>query len=295
MARFSTELQGWNLDWGIRLALSYMRAEGRIHPRLMFTFDSSTAIPERRIKIVQLYMGLSFQNELVGTGWVREPGREIDSSPRDLTFMVPIAHHAIHFVHDYVRDHEVQFTLQFSGAIFARDDRPRDRWIGTPEMKSGEWFFVPIRETNLVINVPRSDWVKYVLEPTGFGNYILMEMPVPSVPDRKRWENALAHLAQAEQQFALGIDPGVFQNCRAAFESLEGFPTEIFATVKDEDKRKAVDAVLRKAQDFFHSGRHVSKAGPQEGLFPVDHRDAEFALALTRSFLIYIAKLLVRT
>jgi len=41
-------------------------------------------------------------------------------------------------------------------------------------------FFVPIRETNLVINVPRSDWAKNVLEPVGFGNYILMEIPIPT-------------------------------------------------------------------------------------------------------------------
>jgi hypothetical protein len=158
-------------------------------------------------------------------------------------------------------------------------------------MQPGKWFLAPIRDTNLVVNIPRSDWVKYVLEPVGFGNYVLMEMPVPSVPDRERWRTALEHLTQAGEQFALGNDPGVFQYCRAAFESLEGFPKNIFAAVEDEEKRKSVDTLLKESQHYFHSGRHISETG---GMFPVDHRDAEFALALARFFMAYIAKLLTR-
>ncbi len=291
MDRFSTDLMGWNLDWGVRLTLSHVRAEGRIHPRLMFTFESRTPARERRMRIVQLNVGLSFQNEVLGMGWSREPGREIDSFGTDLTFVVPLMHRAIHFVHEHVRDHEIQFTLQFSGATFARDDRPREKWQGAPEMESGKWFFNPIREANLVMNLAGSDWVKYVLEPVGFGNYILMEMPVPTVPDRKRWEDALTHLTQAEQQFALGNDPGVFQYCRAMIESLEGYPKRIFAALGDEEKRQKVDALLDQAGKYFHAGRHVSKTGPQQGEFPVDHRDAEFALALAKFFLAYVAKL----
>ena len=225
MARFSTDLRLWNLPWGVRLALSHVRAEGRIYPRVLFTFDARTLIPECKIQIAQLYVGLSFQNEVLGVGWASEVGREVDSSDmnNNLTFPVPITHHAISFVHERLRDHEIQFTLQFNGATFARDDRPKEKWQGgAPGMESGKWFFAPIQDVNLVIGVARSDWLKNVLEPVGFGNYVLMEMPVPAVPDRKRWENALAHLAQAEQQFALGNDPGVFQNCRAAFEALEG-------------------------------------------------------------------------
>ncbi len=292
MARFSTDLMGWNLDWGVKLTLSHVRAEGRIYPRLTFTFESRTPTPERRLRIAQLNVGLSFQNEILGMGWVREPGREVDSFGTDLTLVVPVTHHAIQFVQQYVRDHEIQFTLQFSGAIFARDDRPREKWQGPPELESGKWFFVPIQEINLVIIMARSDWVKYVLEQVGFGNYMLMEMPVPTVPDRKRWEDAIKHLTHAEQQFALGNDPGVFQYCRAMIESLGGYPKQIFAALGDEEKRQKIDALLDQTGKYFHAGRHVSKTGPQQGEFPVDHRDAEFALALAKFFLAYIAKLL---
>jgi hypothetical protein len=292
MARFSTDLVLWNLPWGLRLTFSYMRADGRISPRIVFTFDARTLIPEQRMQIAQLNVWLSFQNEVLAMGWVREVGRELDSSDQSLTFVVPITHPAIHFVLEHLRDHEIQLTLQFSGAMFARDDRPLAQWQGgTPGMQPGKWFLAPIRDTNLVVNIPRSDWVKYVLEPVGFGNYVLMEMPVPSVPDRERWRTALEHLTQAGEQFALGNDPGVFQYCRAAFESLEGFPKNIFAAVEDEEKRKSVDTLLKESQHYFHSGRHISETG---GMFPVDHRDAEFALALARFFMAYIAKLLTR-
>ncbi len=58
------------------------------------------------------------------------------------------------------------------------------------------------------------------------------------------------------------------------------------------EKRQKIDALLDQTGKYFHAGRHVSKTGPQQGEFPVDHRDAEFALALAKFFLAYIAKLL---
>lgn len=51
--------------------------------------------------------------------------------------------------------------------------------------------------------------------------------------------------------------------------------------------------LLKQAKSYFNSGRHVSKSdSSQEGSFPVDHRDAEFALYLSRIFLAYTVKLL---
>ncbi len=292
---FSIDLRASTLTW-INLTLSSVRAEGHIHPRMVLTFDARTP-PEqhRQARIIQLTVGLSFQNELLGTGWAREPGREVGSFGTHLTFVVPLTRNAIRFVNERAQGHEIQLTLQFNGVIFAKDDRPEQEWEGLPVIDPGKWFFTPVEEANLGISIPRSSWIKDVLEKIGFGKYILFELPIPEVPDPKRWEKALAHLNSAEEQYALGNDPAVFQNCRAAFEALKGFPKNVFAAVEDDEKRKAVDTLLETAQHFFHSGRHVSKAGPQEGLFPVDHRDAEFALVLARAFMTYIAKLLVRS
>ncbi len=147
------------------------------------------------------------------------------------------------------------------------------------------WEFAWIQQTPLSIYVPRSDWLKDVLEPIGVGNYVFSEIRVPKVPDRERSEKALKHLRDAEEQFRLGNDPGVFQSCRAVFEEgvLERAPKNIFAAVADEEKRKRGDQLLKEAVAYFHSGRHPSRTGPSQGEFPVDHRDAEFALSLLKS------------
>lgn len=291
----STDLNVSNQNW-IKLTLSSVRAEGHVHPRMVFMFEARTLQQHRHARIVQLDAWLSsLQNEVLGMGGVRELGRQINSFGTSLSFVVPLTHNTIRFINERAQGHEIQLVLQFNGITFAKDDKPDQEWVGLPAIEAGHWFFTPFQEANLGINIPRSSWVKDVLEPIGFGKYILFELPIPEVPDQKRWEKALAHLKSAEEQYALGDDPGVFQNCRAAFEALKGFPKNVFAAIEDEKKREAVDTLLETAQRFFHSGRHVSKAGPQEGLFPVDHRDAEFALVLARAFLTYIAKMLVRT
>lgn len=294
---FSVDLNVSTLNW-IKLTLSSVRAAGRVSPRIVFTFEARTLQQQRQARIVQLDVVVSFvssQNEVLGMGGLRDSGRHVNSFGTTLSLVVPVTHNAIRFVNEHAQGHEIQLALQFNGTAFARDDKPEQAWEGLPVIEAGKWFFTPFQEANLGVNIPRSSWVKDVLEPIGFGKYILFEMPIPEVPDQKRWEKALAHLNSADAQYALGDDPGVFHNCRAAFEALKGFPKNVFATVEDDEKRTAVDTLLREAQQFFHSGRHVSKAGPQEGLFPVDHRDAEFALVLARAFLTYIAKLGVRT
>ena len=61
----------------------------------------------------------------------------------------------------------------------------------------------------------------------------------------------------------------------------------------DGKKREAVDKLLKQTRSYFNSGRHVSKSdGSHKGSFPADHRDAEFALYLSRVFLAHTAKLL---
>lgn len=51
-------------------------------------------------------------------------------------------------------------------------------------------------------------------------------------------------------------------------------------------------AMLDDMRRFFNKGRHVEKEGAGAGEFPVDHRDAEFALSLIKSSVAYLAKLL---
>jgi hypothetical protein len=68
-------------------------------------------------------------------------------------------------------------------------------------------------------------------------------------------------------------------------ETLIGFPTGVYTAVPDGLKSKRINAVAKAIGDYLHAGRHVAKDGPREGEFDVDHRDAQFALALTKSLL----------
>lgn len=71
---------------------------------------------------------------------------------------------------------------------------------------------------------------------------------------------------------------------------MEGAPKNIFDGVADPGKRQALDKLLLQLVAFLHEGRHPSDTGAQQGQFPVDHRDAAFALAMSQFFLSYIAE-----
>lgn len=62
------------------------------------------------------------------------------------------------------------------------------------------------------------------------------------------------------------------------------------AAIADLGKRTALDQLVRQLVNFLHEGRHPSDNGPQQGQFPVDHRDTTFALAMSKFFLSYIAQ-----
>jgi hypothetical protein len=143
--------------------------------------------------------------------------------------------------------------------------------------------------------IPRTEWVSRVIQPLGVDQFVFLEVAIPPAPERERWQRALAHLAEAEQLFRTGNDPEVLQRCYAAFEALEGAPTEIFEAVDDEEKRKQLNKALRSAKEYMHSGRHVAESGASEGAYSVDHRDASFALGQAKVWLSYISHLLQRS
>lgn len=293
----STDLIIERQTWA-KFRFLHLGAAGRVYPRLLFTLETRASLPQRKLRVIQLNGSLSFQSEILGIGWL-EPygpsGTEIDLHDRQVTLTIPVAHLAIQFVQERARGHAIPVELQLWGTAFVRDDTPVQQQDPHSPFSSGQWHFAPFQDSKLSVNIPRSDWVKNVLEPIGFGEYVLMEMPVPKIPERERWETALEHLKRAEEQYGMGNDPGVFQYCRAMVESLEGYPKRIVAGMEDDKKREQIDALLHEAGQYFHAGRHVSKAGPMEGEFPVDHRDAEFALGLAKLSLTYMAKLLAQS
>jgi hypothetical protein len=140
----------------------------------------------------------------------------------------------------------------------------------------------------LDVTIPRSEWISKVLAEIGTESYIWMELPVPALPAEKKWRDALGHLTTAERRFEEGADAEVLRSCHDAFTPLAEGPKGIVPQVADDEKRNAIDVHLRGFRNFLQNGRHPSR---KTGLYTVDHRDAEFALAQTKFWLTYLARL----
>jgi hypothetical protein len=277
----------------VELTYHSLYAVGRVQPRLGFNFHAQVPRHAATIttQIITSEIRLLLGAEVLGHGTKLETGDKLTvDSGRGIACEVFTSREAIHFIEEQFREHTLALTLSIWALLHVRDDGDAPPYNNHYQLH--EWFITPTKTLQLSIPIARSDWVKSILEPLGMGSYVLMEMPVPSIPNRGDWEKALALLEKAEEQHALGNDPGVFSHCRGVFEAIQGAPKHIFDKIPDEHKRTAVDNLLKQAVDYFQHGRHVSKTGPQQGEFAVDHRDAEFALGLAKMFLAYCAKIL---
>jgi hypothetical protein len=283
----------------VELTYNSVAATGRIQPRLVFSFYATL---QRQNVTAQLVYGeakLLVGNERLGSGACAELGETIPFGLHGnkvlLHFELALSREALRYIEEQLRGHTLAISLELRMLLNLRDDNEHPITPSTYPLR--EWFLLSLKPTTVQIPIARSDWVKHILEPLGVGTYVLMEVRIPDVPQRQRWEKALAHLQRAEELFLNGDDPGVLSACRAAFEqgAMEGAPQHIFDKIQDERKRKVVDDLVKQCIDYFHLGRHVSKAGPDQGDFPIDHRDAEFALGLAKMLLSYSALLLVET
>ncbi len=86
-----------------------------------------------------------------------------------------------------------------------------------------------------------------------------------------------------------GEDDAVFHKLRAWLDSLPRAKKEILARIADKDKREHLDDLLLSFGKYLHDGRHVKE---EDGLFPVDHLDAAFALDMTRVLLSHLSLML---
>jgi hypothetical protein len=145
---------------------------------------------------------------------------------------------------------------------------------------------------SLQVAIPRPVWVKQVLEPIGTDQYVLLELPIPPMPTGQRWQAAQEHLARAEARFHEGHDADVLRHCHDAFTALSPKdPTKFVPPVGDDVKMDQVNETLHAFRDFLHRGRHPLRTGDDAGRYDVDHRDAAFALAATKIWLTYLARL----
>jgi len=278
-----------------QLNFSQFTASGRLAPRLIFHVTAQTREKEISARILHLTARIEFNGELFGVGLLFPIGELITHHERQFSLEIQITREELTFIQENFRDHRFSLSLTLSGLMQILDERPLDQRRDGNRSSVGAWDMLPFDHVRWEIGVAQSDWIKNILEPTGFGEYILLNLPLPAPPHRERWQQAIDHLKEAEAQFLLGNDAEVLNRCHAAFETLGRSPAafeQLFAPISDESKRKDINVLLKQTKGYLNAGRHVNRSGEDVGTFAVDHRDAEFAVGMTKLFLNYLAKLL---
>jgi hypothetical protein len=280
---------GSGIGW-LNITSGPVYGRGVVLPRLSFQLVARTPREKMAVQIHQLQAELLCGYEALGVAMVT--GLWPSFSDFNFSIDVPVSRQAIVFISEQFVGDTLDLTLSLTGWLHVRrDPDPQDRNIvSNPE--PGEWGFVSVGRgstTHLQVRIARSDWLKHVLEPIGTLEYVLTDIALPKSAAGSTFSDALAHLREAERQYQLGHDPAVFAHCKAMTEALPGWPKAIFSTFPDQQQAEILNALLKDAVDYFNRGRHVAQTGEQKGKFPVDHRNARFALTLGKVLLAELA------
>ncbi len=143
--------------------------------------------------------------------------------------------------------------------------------------------------------VAQSDWVR-ILKTLGYGDTLLIEVPLRSVPAKARMRKALAHLEDAWGHFNEANDEETLVSCYKAFEFLakqaqvrtpdDHAFEKLLAGIDVEEKRRRLAQLMDYLCRFLALTRH--EAGHEK--LAVDRRDSEYALILAQASLGYLAK-----
>ena len=283
------ELYGHN-DRIVSMTFESVRAEGPVAPRLVLNFDCRPKLPFTHVRLTQLKSDVRFDMQLLGAASLREVVEDVLNHGTRVTLEAPISRDALDYVDAHLRARQFDLMLEFRGSLQATTAAP------TPSgaVNTDEWSEHHVRSGQNTVRIGRDDWITGVLEPLGAPAHAFLDLPLPQPPDSERWQMALQHLAHAERLYREGNDAEVLQRCYAVFDSLDGAPKNIFDSLSatDPEKREKVDRALLAFRNYLQSGRHVSTSGDSDGQFPVDHRDASFALSQAKLWLGYVARLL---
>ena len=264
--------------------------QGQVLPRLNVNLKVRKLPVDARVRLLSLSGRLKSDDELLAVSIPITIQADLDSRGTAITLQFPMSPEAIAAIQSRVRDPTIILSVEVVGlhSIFLE---PSAQSGFASQFPPGEWSMVPIQPSIVTLAIPRSDWYSRVLEPIGTYRYTLWAVALPKAQEAGGAAASVRHVAEAERAFATGDDPAVFLHCRGAWDTLPGDKVAIFDVILDTKKRARVDELGKRFGGFLHAGRHVAADGSYEGEFPVDHRDAEFALNMTKLFVGYVSRL----
>jgi hypothetical protein len=272
-------------------AVDAVSAMGSLIPRLSIKLKLRTPRERIEAEIHYLRMQVKFANELIGEG--SAAGEYVNSIERRLSVEVPITRAALDFVNEQLVGDQVELHLGLQGWMRIRYELDQGEQAYAPG--PGQWWFTTFGVQSiaeLLLQVPRSEWFKRVLEPIGNHEYLLTEIHLLKGGIGASLGASYKQLREAERHYASGNDPSVFFYCKGAIEALPGWPSNIFDSVIDRTQAERLSALVKSAKDYFDHGRHIAQEGAWQGDFPVDHREALFALNLSKVLLAQTATVL---
>lgn len=150
------------------------------------------------------------------------------------------------------------------------------------------------------IMIPQSEWVK-ILENLNYGNYKIIEMPLPRLPQGTALDKAIGHLEEAQRKFNEGEYDDVLVDCRDAVEEIHSVLKSIeknnkslrgkFTDTLGKEKEDRVEGLSSSFKLFVDLGGH--KVIPE--VKKIDRTDAELAIRCAHELVYFYAKRLVRS
>lgn len=261
---------------------------GAVYPRVKFELRLRTNNERVQAEIHYLRLRVSFGNEVLGEG--STTGDSIGHYDNRVHIEVPITRTALGFVNENLQADRLDLTLSLQGWMRVKYEAHDGQTVY--DVPPGEWSFTTFGINHMAeirLQIARGDWFKRVLEPLGSYEYLLTEVPLLRGQLAAALQSSLRQIKEAERLFAEGNDPAVFLHCKGMVEALPGWPKDIFAAMVDRSKAKVLDELTLAAKQYFDHGRHIAQDGSQTGDFPVNHREALFAINMAKMLLAEIA------
>ncbi len=266
---------------------------GRLSPVLRFTvnFSVSTGFQAELLHVkARVYCGEEYlgAGDIIG-GWSTPEGRSANLE-------VPTSARLLDYVTNTLGSNgSLQLSVHWAGRIRVSAELAPDN-ASTSVKGDAEMWEETIHDSSpaVTFTVAHSDWYDRVLRPVRNEDYVYLEVAVPQGDAGAKWRQAIRGLEDAEKAFSFGDDPSVFLRLRAVLDALPGAKKNIFDSLEGL-KAKRVDDLLKDVGEYLHLGRHVDEVGDGETGFPVDHLDAEFAIAQLKVILSYGSRLLARS
>lgn len=144
-----------------------------------------------------------------------------------------------------------------------------------------------VRDRSSEIVVPQQEWIA-ALNKWDYANVRVLEVHVPSKDAGQTiFKTALAHLAQADQQFFKGYYPETLTACRKAVESINDVMRGHLKSLNG-DKRHSLRR--DKIEEFYKALKGLLSIGAHDG-HPADRPEAALALSVSKDFLSFASKL----